>query len=244
MRIKVLTIFPDMLRPMLQESILGRALGQGLIQVELIDIRPYSENKHKNTDDYPFGGGAGMVMLAQPIVSCMEHNTREPARRRRIYLSPKGRTLNQSIVEELAREEELVLLCGHYEGVDQRALDLVIDDEISIGDYVLTGGELGALVLIDSVSRLIPGVLGSDASAGDESFADGLLEYPHYTRPRSFRGLDVPEVLLNGNHKEIDRWRREQSLKITRERRPELLQNARLSEQDRAFLDSLGYDRG
>ncbi len=223
MRIKVLTIFPEMLQPVLSGSILGRAIDKGLIAVDLIDIRPYSGNKHRNTDDYPFGGGAGMVMLAQPIVDAMEDNTKEACNRRRIYLSPRGRTLKQSVVEELAGYDELVLLCGHYEGVDQRAIDLVIDEELSIGDYVLTGGELAALVLIDAVARLVPGVLGSEASSEDESFSSGLLEYPQYTRPRSYRGMDVPEVLLNGNHAEIDKWRRAQALAITKARRPDLL---------------------
>ena len=239
MKIKVFTIFPEMLRPYLSESILGRAIENGLIDVELIDIRPYSENKHKNTDDYPFGGGAGMVMLAQPIVDAIEQNTPEGAHPHRIYLSPRGRTLTQSVVEQLAQEDELYLLCGHYEGVDQRALDLVIDEEVSIGDYVLTGGELGALVIIDAVSRLIPGVLGSEESSVDESFSSGLLEYPQYTRPREYRGLAVPEVLLNGNHALINRWRRNESLKLTRERRPEMLENVPLDKKDRAFLAEL-----
>lgn len=236
MTFKVLTIFPDMLRPMLEASILGRAIREGIIRVELIDIRPYSDRKHKNTDDEPFGGGAGMVMLAQPIVDAVEAN---PVKGRRIYLSPRGRTLTQPIVEELAKDEEILLLCGHYEGVDQRALDLVIDEELSIGDYVLTGGELGALVVIDAVSRLIPGVLGRDESSVDESFSSGLLEYPQYTRPREYRGLQVPEVLLNGNHAEINRWRRNEALRITRARRPDLLEKLALDERDRAFLDGL-----
>ena len=236
MTFKVLTIFPDMLRPMLEASILGRAIAQGLIRVDLIDIRPYSDRKHKNTDDDPFGGGAGMVMLAQPIVDAIEAN---PVRGRRIYLSPRGRTLTQRIVEELSKDEELLLLCGHYEGVDQRALDLAIDEELSVGDYVLTGGELGALVVIDAVSRLIPGVLGKDESSVDESFSSGLLEYPQYTRPREYRGQSVPDVLLNGNHAQINRWRRNEALKLTRERRPELLKNVTLDKRDRAFLDSL-----
>lgn len=239
MRIKVLTIFPEMLRAMLSESILGRAIQGGKLDVELIDIRPYAENKHKNTDDYPFGGGAGMVMLAQPIVSAMEANTGPDFRGRRIYMSPRGRTLTQQIVEELSREEELVLLCGHYEGVDQRALDLCIDEELSIGDYVLTGGELAALVVIDSVSRLLPGVLGSAESAQDESFTTGLLEYPQYTRPREFRGMAVPEVLLNGNHAHITKWRREQALETTLRYRPEMLESAPLDPADRAFLQEL-----
>lgn len=237
MTFKVLTIFPEMLRPMLEGSILGRAIAQGLIAVELIDIRPYSERKHKNTDDEPFGGGAGMVMLAQPIVDAIEAN---PVKGRRIYLSPRGRTLNQRIVEELSKDEELLLLCGHYEGVDQRALDLAIDEELSIGDYVLTGGELGALVVIDAVSRLIPGVLGKAESSVDESFSSGLLEYPQYTRPREYRGLAVPDVLVNGNHAEINRWRRNESLRLTTARRPELLEGVTLDKKDRAFLETLG----
>ena len=233
----MLTIFPEMLRAALSESIVGRALEKGLFEVELIDIRAYSQNKHKNTDDYPFGGGAGMVMLAQPIVDACEAHME--AGQRRIYLSPRGRTLNQSVVEELSRETELMLLCGHYEGVDERALEMCFPEELSIGDYVLTGGELAALVVIDAVSRLIPGVLGSSESAGDESFTTGLLEYPQYTRPREFRGREVPEVLLNGNHALIERWRREQALKITRQRRPELLKTAPLDKKDRAFLQAL-----
>ena len=239
MKIKVFTIFPEMLRPYLSESILGRAIEKGLLEVELIDIRAYSQNKHKNTDDYPFGGGAGMVMLAQPIVDAIEQNTPEGANPHRIYLSPRGRTLNQKIVEELAQQEELYLLCGHYEGVDQRALDLVIDEEVSIGDYVLTGGELGAMVIIDSVSRLIPGVLGSEESSVDESFSSGLLEYPQYTRPREFRGMEVPEVLLNGNHAHINRWRRNESLRLTKERRPDLLENFPLDKKDKLFMQQL-----
>ena len=235
MRIKVFTLFPEMLRPMLSQSILGRAIRNGLLEVELIDIRYYTLDKHRSTDDYPFGGGAGMVMAAQPIVDAITANTRD-FRGRRVYLSPRGRTLTQKIVEELAGEDELVLLCGHYEGVDQRALDSVIDEELSIGDYVLTGGELGALVVIDAVSRLAPGVLGSDESSEDESFTTGLLEYPQYTRPADFRGEKVPEVLLGGNHADIVAWRREQSLQLTLERRPELLETAPLTDDDRAML--------
>ncbi len=236
MKIKVFTLFPQMLRPALETSILGRAVAAGLIEVELIDIRDYSAEKHRNTDDYPFGGGAGMVMAAQPIVDAFAANLPADFRGKRIYLSPRGRTLDQRIVEELAREDALALLCGHYEGVDQRALDAVIDEELSIGDYVLTGGELGALVLIDAVSRLIPGVLGSDESSEDESFSTGLLEYPQYTRPAEFRGKRVPEVLLGGNHADIVAWRREQSLALTLERRPELLESAPLDDKDRAML--------
>ena len=239
MRIKVFTLFPDMLRPMLAQSILGRAISAGLLRVELIDIRDYSKEKHRNTDDYPFGGGAGMVMAAQPIVDAFEANLPKDFHGRRIYLSPRGRTLNQRVVEELAGEAELALLCGHYEGVDQRALDAVIDEELSIGDYVLTGGELGALVVIDAVARLVHGVLGSDESSEDESFTTGLLEYPHYTRPADFRGAKAPGVLLGGNHADITAWRREQSLALTLRKRPELLETAPLDENDRALLSRL-----
>ena len=238
MRIKVFTLFPEMLRPMLGQSILGRAIKNGLLEVELIDIRDYTLDKHRSTDDYPFGGGAGMVMTAQPIVDAIAQNT-EGFRGRRVYLSPRGRRLTQRIVEELAKEDGLVLLCGHYEGVDQRALDSVIDEELSIGDYVLTGGELGALVVIDAVSRLVPGVLGSDESSEDESFTTGLLEYPQYTRPADFRGMAVPDVLLGGNPADIEAWRREQSLAITLDRRPELLDAAPLTDADRETLRRL-----
>ncbi|MDD7368226.1 MAG: tRNA (guanosine(37)-N1)-methyltransferase TrmD [Clostridiales bacterium] len=239
MKIKVLTIFPEMLRPMLEASILGRAIEEGLIEVELIDIRPFSELKHKNTDDYPFGGGPGMVMLAQPIVDAVEACTKDGFHGKRLYLSPRGRTFDQSMAEELARDGELLLLCGHYEGVDQRAIDLVIDEEVSIGDYVLTGGELGALVIIDAVSRLIPGVLGSDESSQDESFSSGLLEYPQYTRPREYRGLTVPDVLLSGDHAKINRWRRDRALELTWQRRPEMLKSVELDKKDRLFMQRL-----
>lgn len=239
MKIKVFTIFPEMLRPMVSESILGRAIEAGHIEVELIDIREYATNKHKNTDDYPFGGGAGMVMLAQPIVDAFEANTPPDFRGKRIYMSPRGRRLDQKIVEELAQYDELMILCGHYEGVDQRALDICVDEELSIGDYVLTGGELAALVVIDSVSRLIPGVLGSGESAEDESFTTGLLEYPQYTRPREFRGMEAPEVLLSGHHANILKWQREKSLEITLKNRPDLLENAPLTKKDREYLEIL-----
>ena len=234
MKIKILTLFPEMLAPMLSGSILGRAIEAGHLSVELINIRDYAQNKHKNTDDYPFGGGAGMVMMPQPVVDAIQANAE--AGMRRIYMSPRGRTLNQKIVEEYAQCDSLLFLCGHYEGVDQRALDLCIDEELSIGDYVLTGGELGALVTVDAVARLIPGVLGCDESSQDESFSMGLLEYPQYTRPASFRGMDVPDVLLKGVHADIEAWRRSEALKITRARRPEMLETAPLTESDREAL--------
>ena len=230
MKIKILTLFPEMIEPMISGSILGRAIKAGHLSVELINIRDYTQNKHKNTDDYPFGGGAGMVMMPQPVVDAIEANQEEGMRR--IYMSPRGRTLNQRIVEEYAKCDSLLFLCGHYEGVDQRALDMCIDEELSIGDYVLTGGELGALVTVDAVARLIPGVLGCDESSQDESFSMGLLEYPQYTRPADFRGEKVPEVLLKGVHKDIEAWRRREALEITLRRRPEMLETAPLDEND------------
>ena len=238
MKIDILTLFPGMLKPMLAESILGRAIAAGLLDVRLTDIRDFTADRHRRVDDYPFGGGAGMVMAAQPIADAIA--ACDPDHRaRRIYLSPRGRTLDQRIVEELAREERLLLLCGHYEGVDQRALDLCVDEELSIGDYVLTGGELGALVVVDAVARLVPGVLGSAESGEDESFTTGLLEYPQYTRPAEFRGLRVPDVLLGGNHAGITAWRRERSLDLTRARRPDLLDAAPLTGEDRALLERM-----
>ena len=243
MKFKILTIFPDMVNSVLHESILGRAIDAGIIEAEAVDIRPFSQNKHKNTDDAPFGGGAGMVMLAQPIVDAMEFAAGENFRGKRLYLSPRGKTLTQKKVEELAKEEELILLCGHYEGVDQRAIDLVIDEEISVGDYVLTGGELGALIVADAVSRLIPGVLGCEDSSVDESFSSGLLEYPQYTRPREFRGLSVPDVLLGGNQADINRWRRDEALRVTFERRPEMLDHILLDKHDHALMRKLREER-
>ena len=237
MKITILTIFPEMFESVLNASILGRAREQGLLDVRCVDIRPFSDRKHKNTDDYPFGGGAGMVMLAQPILDAMASVTGEGFRGKRIYLGPRGTTLSTSKARELAREEELVLLCGHYEGVDQRALDLCIDEEISIGDYILTGGELAAMVLTDCVARFIPGVLGSSESPEEESFSDGLLEYPQYTRPRELNGLEVPEVLLSGDHAKIRAWRREQSLRTTKRFRPDLLEKAELTDKERLMLE-------
>ena len=220
MRIDVLTLFPEMFSA-LQESILGRAQKAGKIQINIVNIRDYTEDKHLKCDDYPFGGGAGMVMMPQPIGSAIE--AIDPDHKaRRIYLSPKGKTLVQQKVFELVEEERLLLLCGHYEGVDQRIIDLYIDEEISIGDYVLTGGELPAMVLVDCVSRYVDGVI-SASSLVDESFSEGLLEYPQYTRPQVYKGLAVPEVLRSGDHGKVDAWRREQALKITEKLRPDLL---------------------
>ena len=222
MTVKVLTIFPEMFTSVLSSSILKRGIENNLLDIECIDIREFSNHKHKNTDDYPFGGGAGMVMLAQPIVDAMAFATKDMTDPLRIFLGPKGKTFNQKKAKELSQRKELVFLCGHYEGVDQRALDLCVDEEISIGDYILTGGEIAAMAVIDAVSRLIPGVLGSEESLEEESFSEGLLEYPHYTRPREFMGLSVPQVLLEGNHKKIEEWRKEKSLEETKKYRPDL----------------------
>ena len=220
MKIDILTLFPEMFSA-LEGSILGRAQKQGKIEINVVNLRDYTEDKHLKCDDYPFGGGAGMVMMPQPIGSAIE--ALDPERKaRRIYMSPKGETLRQQKVFQLLEYEHLILLCGHYEGVDQRAIDLFIDEEISIGDYVLTGGELPAMVLTDCVSRYVDGVL-SPSSLVDESFSDNLLEYPHYTRPQEYRGLAVPEVLRSGDHAKIDKWRKEQSELLTKKRRPDLL---------------------
>lgn len=220
MKITILTLFPEMFTA-LSQSILGRAQKSGKLTVDIVDIRDYTEDKHLKCDDYPFGGGAGMVMMAQPIGSAIE--AVDPDHKaRRIYLSPKGKTFRQEKVFELVEEEHLVLLCGHYEGVDQRAIDLFIDEEISIGDYVLTGGELPAMVVADCVARYVEGVL-SPESLVQESFSENLLEYPQYTRPVEYRGLTVPEVLRSGNHAEIDKWRRAQAEAVTRKMRPDLL---------------------
>ena len=236
MTFKILTIFPQMVEAVLSESILGRARKSGLIQTEVIDIRPFSVSKHKNTDDTPYGGGAGMLMTPQPVFDAMKYAMGENFSGKRLYLSPRGSAFTQQKAAELAQEDTLILLCGHYEGLDQRAIDLCADEEISVGDYVLTGGELGALVITDAVARLAEGVLGCAESSVDESFSEGLLEYPQYTRPREFEGLTVPEVLLNGNQADIDTWRRRQVLEITLARRPELLETARLTRQDRSLL--------
>ena len=239
MTIEILTIFPEMFESVLSASILGRAREQGLLDVRLTDIRPFSKSKHKNTDDYPFGGGAGMVMMAQPIMDAMAEVSAAHPGARRIYLGPRGRKLTTDLARELAMEKKLILLCGHYEGVDQRALDACVDEEISIGDYILTGGELAAMVLIDCVSRFIPGVLGSADSPEEESFSDGLLEYPQYTRPRDLNGKAVPEVLLSGDHAKIRAWRRRESLAATLRFRPDLLESAELDESDKKIIKEL-----
>ncbi|MBR2547744.1 MAG: tRNA (guanosine(37)-N1)-methyltransferase TrmD [Eubacterium sp.] len=230
MKFDILTLFPEMFTP-IRTSMTGRAEKKGLLDFNIVNIRDYSLDKHKKTDDTPFGGGHGMVMMTDPIFRALKAVGAEPVEpedaasvgsKRIVYMSPRGRILDKAKIEELSREDELVILCGHYEGVDQRVIDHWGIEEISIGDYILTGGELAAMVLIDSVSRLIPGVLAKDEAVMDESVYSGLLEYPQYTQPREYEGLEVPEILLNGNHELIDEWKFEQSLLLTRERRPDL----------------------
>lgn len=224
MKIDILTLFPEMFAP-LKTSIIGKAVDGGILDIRITDIRQYTLDKHHKCDDYPFGGGAGMVMMPQPIFAAV--NAVDPERKSlRIYMSPKGKTLNMPIVKRLAGENrDLLLLCGHYEGVDQRVLDLCFDEEISIGDYVLTGGELPAMVLVDSVARYVDGVLGSESSVKEETFSENTLEYPQYTRPQVFEGISVPEVLLSGHHANIEKWRKQQSAELTKRLRPDLLED-------------------
>lgn len=223
MNFYVMTLFPEMIRNMVGESIIGRAIEKGHIYVEAINIRDYTKSKHKKVDDYPYSGGAGMLMQVEPIHLCHNAITQKIGKRpRTIYLTPQGRTFNQSLAQELAKEEDLVFLCGHYEGVDERALELTCTDFISIGDYVLTGGELPAVIMIDAISRLVPGVLGNKTSAIGESFAEGLLEQPQYTRPEVYEGMRVPEILLSGHQAKIEAWKKEEAIKRTKERRPDL----------------------
>ena len=240
MNYHILTLFPEMVMDGLNTSIIGRAVEKGLISIEAINIRDYSKDKHNHVDDAPYGGGAGMVMQRGPVCDSYEDLCRKIGKRPRVlYMTPQGQTFNQSIAEELAKEEDLVFLCGHYEGIDERALELIVTDYLSVGDYVLTGGELPAMVMIDCISRLVPGVLNNDVSAEIESFHDNLLEYPQYTRPEVYEGKKVPEVLLSGHHKNIETWRRQQSIKRTLERRPDLLADANLSKKEKQYLAEL-----
>ena len=240
MNYHILTLFPEMVMDGLNTSIIGRAVEKGLISIEAINIRDYSKDKHNHVDDAPYGGGAGMVMQPGPVCDSYEDLCRKIGKRPRVlYMTPQGQTFNQSIAEELAKEEDLVFLCGHYEGIDERALELIVTDYLSVGDYVLTGGELPAMVMIDCISRLVPGVLNNDVSAEIESFHDNLLEYPQYTRPEVYEGKKVPEVLLSGHHKNIETWRRQQSIKRTLERRPDLLADANLSKKEKRYLAEL-----
>ncbi len=254
MRFYIMTLFPEMVRDGLNTSIIGRASSKGLLSVEAVDIRDYAFNKHSSVDDYPYGGGAGMLMQAEPVYQAYEAVKARIAQEkgeeagaekeagavardpRVVYLSPQGRTFNQKMAEELAKEEELVLLCGHYEGIDERVLEEIVTDYVSVGDYVLTGGELPAMILVDAVARLVPGVLHNDVSAQFESFQDNLLEYPQYSRPETWHGKRVPEVLLSGHHANIEKWRREQSILRTLNNRPDLLEKAQLTEEDKKFL--------
>ena len=221
-----MTLFPDMVRSVLDESIIGRAQNGGLLEIHAHNIRDFSKDKHRKTDDTPYGGGVGMVMTCQPIYDCFQSiasQIPEESSRKVIYMSPKGRLFSHEVARELAQYDSLIFLCGHYEGVDQRIIDEIVDDEISIGDYVVTGGEIPACIVIDAVSRLIDGVLASSECYEGESVASGILEYPQYTKPREFMGREVPEILLSGDHAKIDRWRLEEAVKITKERRPDML---------------------
>ena len=241
MNIDILTLFPEMFAP-LKMSMLQRAENKGLLSIDLHDVREYSLDKHKKTDEYPFGGGPGLIMTCDPVFRCLEDIG--AARKRIVYMSPKGRVLDQALAEEYARTEELVILCGHYEGIDQRILDGWQMEEVSIGDYILTGGEPAAIVFVDAVARLLPGVLASREAAYEESIYSGLLEAPQYTKPRSYRQMDVPEVLLNGNHKAIHLWQFEQSLRLTKERRPDLFerfikQDPALTKEEKIIVDNV-----
>jgi tRNA (guanine37-N1)-methyltransferase len=237
MRFDVLTLFPELFNVVLKESIIGRAQENGLVEVNAINIRDYTGNKHKKVDDYAYGGGTGLVMMTQPIYDAWQSIVNQlDYRPKVIYMSPQGRVLDQKKADELKQEQHVILLCGHYEGIDERIIDEIVDEEISIGDYVLTGGELPAMVLIDCVSRLIPGVLPSEEAYSEESHYNGLLEYPHYTRPAEFLGRKVPDILLSGHHANIVKWRRKQSLLRTREKRPDLFEKHELSPGDRKLL--------
>lgn len=243
MRIDILTLFPEMCEAVLGESIIGRARENGLVEINCTNIRDFSKDKHNRVDDAPYGGGMGMVMQTQPIYDCYESLCNEIGKKPKlIYMSPQGRVLTQNKVKELAKEENIAILCGHYEGVDERVIEEIVDEEISIGDYVLTGGELPALILADSISRMLPGVLANEEAFSEESHFSSLLEYPQYTRPPEWRGKKVPDVLLSGHHGNIEKWRRQQSLKRTKERRPDMLENAELDKKDKKFLESLEND--
>ncbi len=222
MKIDILTLFPESFSA-LKESIIGRAVESGILKIKITDIRDFSKDKHKKCDDYTFGGGDGLLMTPQPLFDAIESVIQKNSYV--VYMSPKGSLLNQSKVKEMSKIEHLIIICGHYEGIDQRVIDTFVNEEISIGDYVLTGGELPAMILVDAVARYIPKVLGNENSVINETFSNNLLEFPQYTRPQEFRGLKVPDVLLSGNHQEIEKWRKEESFKLTKKRRPDLLEN-------------------
>lgn len=243
MKVDVLTLFPEMFEGVFGSSILGKAQAKGLVSLNAVNFRDYANNKHHTVDDTPYGGGGGMVLKPDPIFAAVEDVVQqwgpEEKRPRIILMCPQGETFTQKKAEELVQEDHLIFICGHYEGYDERIREFLVTDELSIGDYVLTGGELPAMVAIDSIARLIPGVLGNETSAVTDSFSTGLLEYPHYTRPPEFRGMKVPDVLLSGHHSNIEAWRREQSLLRTLERRPDLLETAELSKKEREWLDKV-----
>lgn len=239
MKINVLSIFPDMFEGVFGSSILKKAQEKGAVSLEITDFRAFSTNKHGQVDDYPYGGGAGMVLKPEPLFEAVEDLVAQGRKPRIVLMCPQGARFDQKKAEELAQEEDLIFLCGHYEGYDERIREHLVTDEISIGDFVLTGGELAAMIVVDSIVRLLPGVLGQEASHVNDSFSTGLLEHPHYTRPADFRGMKVPEVLTSGNHAKIEQWRMEQTIKRTYERRPDLLENIELSKEQQKYLDEL-----
>lgn len=240
MQFYIMTLFPDMVMNGLSTSITGRAMEKELLQIEAVNIRDYAFNKHNSVDDYPYGGGAGMLMQAEPVFQAYSAIKKKAGRTPRVvYMSPQGRTFDQEMAEEFAKEEELVLLCGHYEGIDERVLEEIVTDYVSIGDYVLTGGELPAMVVVDTVSRLVPGVLHNDVSAEFDSFQDSLLEYPQYSRPEIWHGKRVPPVLLSGHHANVEKWRREQSVIRTARNRPDLLEKAELDEKEKELARAI-----
>ena len=240
MRFHVMTLFPDMIANGLGTSITGRAIENHIFDLNIVNIRDYSKDKHKHVDDYPYGGGAGMVMQPGPVYDCYQDLIKDMKHKPRvIYMTPQGKVFSQAIAEELSQEEELVFLCGHYEGIDERVLEEIVTDELSIGDYVLTGGELPALVMMDAISRFVPGVLNNEESAEFDSFHDNLLEYPQYSRPEEWHGKKVPEVLMSGHHANIEKWRREQSVYRTAKRRPDLLKKADLTNKEWNYVRQL-----
>ena len=245
MHFYILTLFPDMVMNGLTDSIIGRAMKNGYLKIEAVNIRDYAFNKHQSVDDYPYGGGAGMLMQAEPVYQAYSavlekiKSENPEAQPRVVYLSPQGGTFSQEMAEDYAKEEDVILLCGHYEGIDERVLEEIVTDYVSIGDYVLTGGELPAMVMIDTISRLIPGVMHNDVSAEFDSFQDNLLEYPQYSRPEEWHGKKVPEVLMSGHHANIEKWRHEQSLIRTAKNRPDLLEKAELTENDKKVLETI-----